>query len=231
MAKWLYPLLVGLILLLGVSGVEAHKPLWADGNSVAIPDLSTSFAAYRQLATAEEVDTFVINTAEGKTLRGRITIPQIDGLEGYGVRAALFGPGLPDADHEQLPPDHPEGVGALVFPSRVTATFFEPFTQTSYWGRQAFEVPLPAAGTYYLLIWNPEGERGKYVLATGSEERFAPADIFRFPIWWVRVHLFFGHTGYLLLGAALLLGLGAGLLLWHRQRPLSSRPDEEQVSG
>jgi LPXTG-motif cell wall-anchored protein len=216
--KRLALILIALLMLLPAMEAAAHKPLWGDGDLIEIPNLTTSFAAYRQLETADQVDTFLMETEGGETVRGSITIPQIEGLEGYGVRVAIFGPGLPEPDEEQLPADHPEDVGALVFPSRVSEDFFEPFTQTNYWGRQAFEVTLPEPGAYYLLVWQPEGEPGKYVLATGRAEQFAPTDFFRFPVWWVRVHIFFEHTGYLVLGGALLVGLSAGLLLWRRRQ-------------
>ena len=211
-------LLAALLLLLTATQAAAHKPLWGDGNQLEIPNLTTSFAAYRALETADQVDTFVFTAEAGQTLQGSITIPQIEGLGDFGVRAALFGPGLPEADHEALPADHPEEVGTAVYPSRNTEPFFEPFTQTNYWGRQQFETTLPQDGTYYLLIWHPDGERGKYVLATGTEERFAPVDLFRFPVWWVRVHIFFEHTPYLIGVGVLSLGLIAGLFIWRRRR-------------
>ena len=100
----------------------------------------------------------------------------------------------------------------MIFPSRVTEDFFEPFTQTNYWGRQEINLNLPSAGTYYLLVWQPDGKAGKYVLDTGRAEVFGPGDLFRFPIWWVRVHIFFGHGPWLALAAALIL-LAVGLLV------------------
>lgn len=220
MSKSRYLLFLVAILLLKVApAAEAHKPIWGDGNQIEIPNLTTSFAAYRHLQEPSQIDTFVIEAQAGERFQGEISIPQVEGLEDYDVRAALFGPGLPDAEHEQFPPDHPDDLGALVFPSRVTSDFFEPFTQTSYWGRQPIEVTLPATGTYYLLVWQPDDEPGKYVLATSGEERFSFADIFRFPLWWIRVHVFFNHTLYLLVGAAfLMLGLATGIWYWRRNQ-------------
>ena len=64
----------------------------------------------------------------------------VQGLEDYGVSVALFGPGLPTADYAALPPGSPADLGAAVFPTPPGADFFEPFTQTNYWGRQRLDV-------------------------------------------------------------------------------------------
>lgn len=209
--------LIMLVLLVPFSSASAHRPIWGEQyGPIEIPNLHTSFAVYRDLST-DQIDVFTFEAEAGQDLHAGIQIPAVDGLEEYEIRAALFGPGLPEADPEALPPDHPEDLGALVFPSRESAGYFEPFTLTSYWGRQEIDVSLPAEGTYYLLVWQPEGMPGKYVLDTGRAEVFEPADIFRFPVWWVRVHLFFGHGPTLALLAALIL-LAVALLVLRKWR-------------
>ena len=200
------------ILLIPFSSVFAHRPLWGEQyGPIEIPNLSTSFAVYRDLAP-DQIDVYIFKAKTGQELHAGIQIPAVKGLRGYGVTVALFGPGLPEADPNALPPDHPDDLGAMIFPSRVTEDFFEPFTQTNYWGRQEIEFNLPSAGTYYLLIWQPDGQAGKYVLDTGRAEVFGPGDLFRFPVWWIRVHIFFGHGPWLALAAALIL-LAVGLLV------------------
>ncbi len=195
-----------LVLLFPVSSASAHRPTWSDADVTAIDDLTTSLAFYRDLP-ADKVHVYTFIGKQGQNLHAGINIPAVKGLENYSVNMALFGPGLPQADHDQLLPEHPEGLGALIFPSEVTPDFFEPFTQTLYWGRQSIELQLPADGEYDLVIWQPEGLKGKYVFDSGRAEVFGFADLFLFPIWWVRVHFFFGHGAYLLTGAAIILGI------------------------
>lgn len=198
-------LLTVLVLLIPFSSTSAHRPVWGEQyGPIEIPNLRTSFAFYRDLST-NHTDVFTFKAEAGQDLHAGIQIPAVDGLEEYEVQAALFGPGLPEADPAALPPDHPEDLGALVFPSGKSAGYFEPFTLTNYWGRQEIDVSLPADGTYYLLVWQPENKPGKYVLDTGRAEVFEPGDIFRFPVWWVRVHLFFGHGPALAILAAMIL--------------------------
>lgn len=215
-------LLLPLMLLFWVvvPSAQAHRPDWTEGaGATAVTNLTTSTAFYRELRSATEVDVYTFTAPAGEPLHAGINIPAIAGLENYHVAVALFGPGLPqDVGLWVLPAEAPEGLGVVVFPSETGADFFEPFTQTNYWGRQRLELKLPAAGTYYLVVWNPTGALGKYVLDVGTEEVFGLADLFQFPLWWVRVHDFFGHTPYLLLAS----GLGVGAL-WLSLK-LSAKP-------
>jgi hypothetical protein len=197
--------ILALLTLIPFSSASAHHPMWGDEDVTAIDNLTTSFAFYRNLP-AEKVHVYTIIGKQGQNLHTGINIPAVKGLEDYSVTMALFGPTLPEADHDRLPPEHPENLGALIFPSEVSANFFEPFTQTLYWGRQSIEMTLPADGEYYLVIWQPEGLAGKYVMDSGHAEVFGFGDLFLFPIWWVKVHLFFGHGAYLFAGAAAILG-------------------------
>ncbi|MFN8410789.1 MAG: hypothetical protein U0Z26_00220 [Anaerolineales bacterium] len=195
-----------LLTLIPISNASAHHPIWGDEAITAIDNLNTSFAFYRNLP-ADTVHFYTFMGKKGQNLHAGINIPAVKGLENYSVSMALFGPTLPEVDHEQLPPEHPEDLGAIIFPSKVSANFFESFTQTLYWGRQSIEMTLPADGEYYLVIWQPEGIAGKYVMDSGRDEVFGFSDIFRFPIWWIQVHIFFGHGPYLLAGAVVILGL------------------------
>lgn len=194
-----------LVLLIPISSASAHRPIWGNENVTNIANLSTSFAFYRELP-ANKVHIYTFIGKGGENLHAGINVPAIKGLENYSVTIALFGPGLPEVDHALLPPEHPENLGAIISPSKITPDFFESFTQTLYWGRQSIDMSLPADGEYYLVVWQPDGIAGKYVMDSGHAEVFALSDLFLFPIWWVQVHFFFGHGVYLLAGAALILG-------------------------
>jgi hypothetical protein len=198
--------IIALVTLIPISSVYAHHPVWGNEDTTTIDNLSTSFAFYRDLP-ADKVHVYTFIGKQGQSLHTGINIPAIKGLENYSVSMALLGPGLPEVDHDLLPPEHPENLGALISPSKITPDFFESFTQTLYWGRQSIETTLPADGEYYLLIWQPDGIAGKYVMDSGRAEVFGFGDIFLFPIWWLQVHFFFGHGPYLLAGAAVILGL------------------------
>jgi len=206
-----------LIAFLPTSSASAHYPILGNEATTVIPNLSTSYAFYRDLKTGE-VDVYTFEGKAGQQLHAGMQIPAVKGLENYAVTMVLFGPGLPEADHDQLPPEHPEDLGDLIFLPKVTDDFFEPFTQTNYWGRQDIDMLLPETGPYYLIVWNPESQPGKYVLDTGRAEVFELADLFRFPVWWVQVQLFFGRGPYLLSGTAGLLAVIGAVIYRVRKR-------------
>ena len=229
---------------------QAHRPVGTNENGITtIPDATTSYAYYEALEEAGVVDVYEVSGEVGQFFHVGINIPQIEGLESYGVTLALLGPGLPALDSAALPivpHDHPEDIGmhlheedgsawlgelalsdlqGIVVASEQSEDFFEPFTQTRYWGRQELQLDLPATGSYYLLIWHPRGMAGKYVMDTGRAEVFGLGDLFRFPVWWVQTHLYFEHAGQLVLGAALLL-LVLALILPRRRRRREARLQE-----
>lgn len=216
-------ILILFILLIPLSSVAAHRPLWGEKyGPIEIPNLRTSFAVYRDLS-ADQIDVYTFEATAGQAFQAGIQIPALDELKEYGVTVALFGPDLPEAGPAMLPPDHPEGLGTLVFPSSVSADFFEPFTQTNYWGRQEIDLNLPADGSYYLLVWHPDGQPGKYVLDTGRAEVFSIIDLFRFPVWWVRVQLFFEYGSRLALVGVLIV-LSAVLLVMRKRIQIPGIP-------
>jgi hypothetical protein len=211
------PLILIAAMLAFPTTAYAHRPVWGEDLGVTkIENLSTSFAFYREFKT-EKVHVYSFEGQAGQSLHAGIQIPAIKGLEEYSVSMAILGPGFPEVDEALLPLDHPENLGAMLFPSETTSDFFEPFTQTNYWGRQRADITLPADGTYYILIWNPEGKPGKYVMDSGRAEIFGPQDLFLFPIWWLQTRIYFGQGPYLALIGLSIVAVIAGLFI-RRQR-------------
>lgn len=212
------PLAVGVGLLLMLLGATrrafAHRPMPGNpGGVVELPDAELSYAFYQELTRPDQVDFYRVTAHAGARLQASINIPHLPALADYGVSLALVGPGLPDLDPAQLPAAARARLGdtaskGLVLPSQVSDSFQEPFTQTRYFGRQRLNMPAPADGSYMLLVWHPQGVPGKYVLSTGYRERFGPADLLRFPAWWVDVHRYYGDAPRNAV-AAYLSGIGA----------------------
>ena len=239
---WVLLILVIIITCSGAHTAFAHRPITSSNLGITtIPDPTTSYAFYESLDAEGDVDIYSVLVEAGQFFHAGINIPQIEALKDYGVSLALLGPGLPVLSNSALPAfpyDHDEdetahnpndspswidgldmeGLTGIVVVSEESEDFFEPFTMTRYWGRQVFEEVLPESGTYYLLIWQPDGLMGKYVLDTGRAERFELGDFFRFPIWWVQIHIYFEHTIGLILGAVVTLILVIGILSWLRLR-------------
>ena len=162
---------------------QAHKPVFGElGGVIQIPDIVNSYAYYQTIDSSTQVDTFTFDAEAGQHLHAGINIPAISGLEDFNVNLVLLGPGLPPIHASDLPdgtslgPDNEfrpacEGTGyGMVVPPAAGDDFFEPFTQTSYWGRQTLETDLPESGTYTLIVNSADLQTGKYVLDTGETE-------------------------------------------------------------
>ncbi len=205
------------ILLAFATPVLAHRPMWGESlGPIEVDDISVSYAFYQTLKQ-DEVDVFYFEGGKGETFHAGIQIPDVEEYKAYSVNVALFGPGMPTVENEaQLPPEHPEDLGALIFESKVSEDFFEPFTQTNYLGRQKIDITLPEDGLYYMVIWQPDGIAGKYVMDIGYKEKFGLPDLFLFPVWWLRVHWYFEH--YALIIISLGLFTGAVVYLLYRAR-------------
>lgn len=186
-------------LWLNVKPASAHRLAQARPQGVTpIDDAAVSYAFYQTLAR-DQVALYSLTVAAGDRLHVAINVPQIAGLERYGVTVALLGPGLPALAEGDVPAAARRQVSGpltgLVAPTVETGSFHEHFTQTDYWKRQTIDLPAPAAGSYTVAIWHPDGASGKYVLSTGYKEVFGPLDLLRFPGWWWQVRRYFGQFG------------------------------------
>ncbi len=216
---FIWTLCLAAILFAVPTPAQAHCPMWGDTlGPVEIEDISVSYAFYQQLK-ADEIDVFYFEGRQGQSIHAGIQIPDLAKYKDYSVNLALFGPSLPQPDEAMLPSEHPEDLGALIAPSEVSAGFFEPFTQTNFLGRQSLNTTLPADGQYYILVWHPNDEAGKYVMDVGRKEVFSLIDLFVFPIWWLRVHWYFEHY-IAIITIAVLIALVAAILVFRRLRSI-----------
>ncbi len=228
-----------LIALTAVRPAYAHRPEDANAAGITrIPDPTTSFAYYRDFESGSYMHIYAVDGTAGEEFHAGINIPQLDGLEEYSVTIGVFGPGLPDLDLQSinlLPHQLGDsganidlhGLGGIVAESLETGDFYEPFTQTSYWGRQSIDMTFPATETYYLVVWQAEEIPGKYVLDTGREEVFGIGDLLRFPVWWWNTRAYFGQLPVFWLFSLSAIGLLSVVLL--RRRATATRNSQKVV--
>jgi hypothetical protein len=172
------PLLLTLLLAgMVVPSALAHQPYFEEkdieaGKPWKIDDPTVSTALYATLDSRGDVDYFSFQGSAREVILLELTIPQIEGQESFAPTMALMGPGLPDAE---LPDEVvvPEGWGALVLepPPGPAATFYEPFSRTSYWERQEQRVTLPVGGQYVVAVWHPDDQVGRYTFVIGEKEK------------------------------------------------------------
>ena len=193
-----FTMVVALTLAGPASVAQAHKPMQvggeAEGHSIEeakrIEDPQVSQVFYTELRPGSRADYWEFRGDQGEELPVQIGVPKIGRLEGFRPAAVLIGPSLPSAP-EGVPAEVPEGIGAVEIgfqPGAETEEFFEPFSRTSSWVTPEYKEPFPASGEYYVAVYDPEGEGGKYWLVVGGEERFGPRDWLGLPVtlWNVR---------------------------------------------
>ena len=200
--------------------------------ALKIPNHTVSWAIYQGLEEQDNVK-FRFYEFDNKEINSsfyaQISIPKIEKYLNFTPSLYLIGPVLKDNSNDtfgtfdnfvnvsqakinnkssiNLPFDMPQGYQILkqtdyngTIPS---PTFYEPFTQTSYWERQEMRIQLLDLGTYYVIVsddrnthksnsTNNSINEGKFSLAVGEKEDFSLQDyLILLPYSWIKLKLFF----------------------------------------
>lgn len=218
-------ILIGLVAALFLpSAAMAHKPLFANGNissfdnAFEIPSPTISYAMYGDLQKQQQVDVYKFTVEQPTAFHARIAVPKRPGNSDFQPAFVVFGPGLPAINiPPHFPLDIPSDQGRAILLSQGEADeFFEPFTQTTLIQRQLFSRQLQP-GTYFIVVYDPSGKTGKYVLSTGDREQFGLLDWLTLPVIWYKVRMWYdaSQTWLILVGAGVLI---AGTTYWFKRR-------------
>lgn len=179
------------------TSVYAHKPIFSDGTNTSIdkaikvdnPEIS--WAVYGELTEESDVQYYVIDGEKGMDLYVQMTIPKIEGNEDFTPSIAILCKEFEKPENE-VPFEVPQGYGVkIIEPTEIQEEFFEPFTQTRYYFRQEETIKLENDSPYYIVVYDQEGEEGKYTLAIGKKEEFGIKDILMFPFTWLKVRFWY----------------------------------------
>ncbi|MGM0410542.1 MAG: hypothetical protein ACQEQF_07225 [Bacillota bacterium] len=180
----------------------AHKPIDTSkpatrNDPIVIKDHQISWVAYNKLTDIDDVDYYKLESVkQGEEIYLSMLVPKIERLEDFDPVIALIGPGLPndlsnfseEEIKEILDIYDNEGV-VIKLNDKNNKTFFEPFTQTTYWERQELRIIAPASGDYYVAVFDEE-IADKYVLSIGEKEEWGIRDIIKMPMIWWNVRMF-----------------------------------------
>jgi len=198
-------------------------------SALTIPNYTISWAIYQQLGGEDNVQArfykFNNNEING-TFFAQLNVPKIEKYRAFAPSLILIGPKTKNDNSDNqgliilvspsnsvtinksntintLPFHIPPGYQIItrvdyqgITPSPI---FYEPFTQTSYWERQALKTTLQDTGIYYIVVMNNvdsvnKNNEGKFSLAVGEVEDFSLADLFiLLPYTWIKVNLFFNN--------------------------------------
>ena len=163
---------------------KAHVPYLENAdftlsNPFVTKDASQSIAVYSWLESAEDVDFYYVLVTEPTEFFVELLVPVCQEYESFFPQFALLGPSLPE-------PSVPLGDGTyrlVVAPwtnrDEPRDIFFEPFGNKFYYEGPGYNQLVTQPGLYILMVWDPEGKSGDYVVGIGREERFPLPDFIR----------------------------------------------------
>lgn len=146
-------------MLLGKEGLERGSATW-------ITDADVAWAVYGQLP-AGATQFLALTRPQSGMFRARVLVGTQQANLALNPWLALVGPGLPRPEglDDLLGPDE----GAIIAgppPDRDLELFPQGYPWPVLVGA-SIELPLPADGPYYLLVFDPRGQSGAYLVDTG----------------------------------------------------------------
>jgi hypothetical protein len=205
--------------------------------AVVLPDAAVSRAVYGTLAAGEVFDVYKLAVSQPSLTPVEMLVPRSAGYRDFRPAFVFVGPGLRSAgtlpafvaDHLLAAYGAAEAaaIGVVVVPdpgASPRATFYEPFSFTSYYRGGSAAADLRPGRVYYLLVYDPAGATGEYALGVAEAERFTPVDWLRAVVAVARIKLgLYGQGAFHLVSALVLAVVLAGLaalvvVLWRRRR-------------
>jgi hypothetical protein len=150
------------------SPAAAHKGLFFTDTvrELTVGDGTTSYAAYGTLDPRHPTAALTMTLRKGDLLHVELLLP-----DRPTERA------LPRGRRPTLRVSW-RGGSKLLRPVAKPTSFFEPFSRTRYLKLAALDRPAPVDGEYRLTV---RGQRGRFVVAPGTVERFGASDLLEAP--------------------------------------------------
>ena len=218
-------LLLGLLFIITINPIFAHKPIQSDGtntsyqNALDIPDHKISWAIYEEIKPFE-AKFYSFEANAGDSFYASIVIPKLERLESFQPSLGLAGAGIEIQSTHNMDLELPDG-GIVIYDYEgviPSEEFYEPFGQATYWERQEIRITIPYDGTYYIVVYNSQGFDGKYSLAVGTIEDFSMLDLFLIlPTAWLDTKFFFEDYTSAAIFFAILLGIPLAVLAKKRK--------------
>ena len=197
-------------------------------SALTIPNHTISRAVYQNLDGKNDIDArfYKFNNSQiNSSFYAQIVVPKIDQFVNFTPSIMLLEPkphvdkgnNIINSDYNTdnnnnnnnsfplgIPTNYQSIINQDYNDTLPSSTFYEPFTQTSYWERQEVNAKLNKLGTYYIVVYNGNNsgnnvhtqnslvDFGKFSLAVGKVEDFSILDfLVLIPYSWINVKLFF----------------------------------------
>jgi hypothetical protein len=213
MQRWLKILLIVAL----STAASAHVPIAGGENdhledALVVEDPTKSWVVYDRLDAGGTAKYYRFEMGEGEELRLSVFTPE---KTEFSPGIVVMGPGI--APTGTLPPfvEVPAGEGAAVIPGQAPEeTEFEPFTPAALYPGAATSLPVPAAGTYHVAVFEPD-EGGAFGLVVGFREEFSVPEFLLVPFAVIGIHRWEGQPlAFILAPLICTLLAGFGLLGW-----------------
>lgn len=203
-----------------LAGSQPFFPQYA-GDSLAT---SLPLAGFRQkrllfgeLTAPEQVHVYSAECRAGERIRVQMLAPVLAHEAAVTPAVAVVAQSLPySADVRKLPFELPAGFSAVVAspPGELMTPMQDLLTGATYYPGPSIDTRTLVGGRCYLVVWNPQGQIGKYVLQTGYGWPLRWRYWLQLPYYWWQIRGWFGlsrRSGYAVLAA---LALGIVLAAW-----------------
>ncbi|MBZ0286234.1 MAG: hypothetical protein K8I30_01365 [Anaerolineae bacterium] len=176
---------LSIILLMEIATARAKtdpyvEPLdqdWGDlSNPASIWSPIATTAQMGRLGEYGDVDAFTLDIPAQQAFQFEVMVPVCgDHFKDFYPSAAIIGPGLDAPPDGALPFTLADGDGALIFSDKPVADakrLMSPdnrLTDAPVYESTLRSVDIPEAGQYTLAIWEPDGNVGAYMMATGTQ--------------------------------------------------------------
>jgi len=203
-----------------VSAAIAHTPLnpteeiHSLDTAFEVPNPTKSWTLYRELHQEGEAEYYKLHLNIGERLRVNLYIKRIEG--NFYPNLIIMSEDLQLVDSLPSFIETPEGFGAnLIEPSIPEKPEYEPFTPASYYYLVDVDETISKEGDYYLVVYEPNLEEGKYGIAVGYKEEFTLSEWLLIPFDVIRIQEWEGQSLIVILTPSLLsLVLGLAILAW-----------------
>jgi hypothetical protein len=209
--------LVLLFLSLFSSHVWAHTPLSPTDEihsldtAFAVPNPTKSWTLYRELHHEGAAEYFRLHLRAGERLRVSLYVKEIE--SGFFPHLIVMAEDLPMDNMLPAFIEKPEGFGSVtIAPSIPEKREHEPFTPTSYYYLIDIDDTVSTEGDYYVVVYEPASDEGKYGMAIGYKEEFTLAEWVLIPVDVIGIHRWESQSLAVIL-APLILSLVLGLFL------------------
>jgi len=212
--KKLIVLTIVIVLILSINAVQAHVPIITEGNesledAAHVHDPTKSWAIYSELP-ADTVHYYEMEFQEGDRLKAVLYVPV---RSDFVPDLVIMGPEM-ERDGE-LPEnvEVPENYGYIIERGELDEADYEPFTPASYYYIAEYDSEVDVDGTYYIAVYDEDGDHGNYGLAVGAEERYGILEWINVPLDIVRIRMWEGQS-LLEIFAPMLVTIAAGLSIF-----------------